>query len=315
MAAPRDMDSASRAIAIVATGVAVLAALSIPAAGQALYSRDAAKDPGARSWALERAKLPPFVPPRTADGVPDLQGRWAGTPGGDDIEEHEYVDISSPPEESFISDPPDGKIPYQAWALARRAEHRAGLARGWPGETGQRLYADPQTFCLYALPRATYRGGFEILQGPGYVLIIFNFGHYYRFIPTDGRPQRAADRVKLWMGQSRGRWEGNTLVVDVTNLNGRNWLDQVGNFVSDTVRLTERFTLASAGIIDYEVTIDDPRVFTRSWTIRLPLRRAAGTGNDPYANETWEHACYEGNKAPEDIRDLGFKWFSGVVPP
>jgi hypothetical protein len=301
-------------MAIVATGVTVLAALSIPAAGQALYSRDAPKDPGARSWALERAKLPPFVPPRTSDGVPDLQGRWAGTPGGDDIEEHEYVDISSPPEESFISDPPDGKIPYQPWALARRAEHRAGLARGWPGETGQRLYADPQTFCLYALPRATTRGGFEILQGPGYVLITFNFGHYYRFIPTDGRPQRAAESVKLWMGQSRGRWEGNTLVVDVTNLNARNWLDQVGNFVSDTVRLTERFTLASAGIIDYEVTIDDPRVFTRSWKIRLPLRRA-GAGNDPYAKETWEHACYEGNKAPDDISELGFKWFSGVVPP
>jgi hypothetical protein len=313
MGAPREMRSAFQVMTIVATG-ALVAALSMPAAGQALYSRDAPKDPGARSWALERAKLPPFVPPRTADGVPDLRGRWAGTPGGDDIEEHDYVDISSPPEESFISDPPDGKIPYQPWALARRAEHRAGLARGWPGESGQRLYADPQTFCLYALPRATYRGGFEIQQGSGYVLVIFNFGHYYRYIPTDGRPLRAADRVKLWMGQSRGRWEGNTLVVDVTNLNGRNWLDQVGNFVSDSVRLTERFTLASAGIIDYEVTIEDSRVFTRPWKIRLPLRRA-NTGNDPYANETWEHACYEGNKDPEDIRDLGFRWFSGVVPP
>ena len=99
------------------------------------------------------------------------------------------------------------------------------------------------------------------------------------------------------------------------SVNGRNWLDQVGNFVSDTVRLTERFTLASAGIIDYQVTIDDPRVFTRPWTIRLPLRRTAGTGNDPYAAEAWEHACHEGNKAPDDIRELGFRWYSGVNPP
>ncbi len=238
-------------------GLAVLAVLSltaVPARGQALFLSDAAKDPGARSWALERAKLPPFVPPRTPDGTPDLRGRWGGTPGGDDLEEHPYVDISSPPEESFVSDPPDGKVPYQPWALAVRAAHRAGLARGWPGEK-ERLYTDPQTYCLYTVPRATYRGGFEIMQGPGYALIAFNFGHYYRFIPTDGRPHAVGPDVKLWMGDSRGSWDGNTLVVDVTNLNARNWLDQVGNFFSDNVHVVERFTLAAANIIDYEVTI------------------------------------------------------------
>lgn len=301
-------------------GLAAVAVLSLtpgPAAGQALFSRDAPKEPGARSWALERAKLPRFDPPRTPDGKPDLRGRWGGTPGGDDLEEHPYVDISSPPEESFVSDPPDGKIPYQPWALAIRAEHRAGLARGWPGEKG-RLYADPQTYCLYMVPRATYRGGFEIMQGPGYVLLAFNFGHYHRFIPIDGRPHLSGQNVKLWMGNSRGSWEGNTLVVDVTNLNARNWLDQVGNFFSDNVHVVERFTLASANIVDYEVTIDDPKVFTRPWKIRLPLRRAGtggGANDDAYANETWENACYEGNKAAEDVRNLGYKWFSGVVPP
>lgn len=300
--------------------LAVVAAVSLatgPVLGQALYSRDAPKEPGARSWALERGKLPPFDPPRTSDGRPDLRGRWGGTPGGDDLEEHPYVDISSPPEESFIADPPDGKIPYQPWALARRAAHRAGLGRGWPGET-ERLYADPQTYCLYAVPRATYRGGFEILQGPGYVLLSFTFGHYYRFIPTDGRPHTVGPDVKLWMGNSRGSWEGNTLVVDVTSLNAKNWLDQVGNFISDNAHVVERFTLAAANIIDYQVTIDDPTVFTRPWTIRLPLRRAgagAGAANDPYAKETWEHACHEGNLASEHVRELGFKWFSGVAPP
>ena len=297
-----------------AAGVAVVSLIPVRVAGQALFPRDAPKEPGARSWALERMKLPPFDPPRTTDGRPDLRGRWGGTPGGDDLEEHAYVDISSPPEESFVADPPDGKIPYQPWALARRNEHRAGLARGWPGETG-RLYADPQTYCLYAVPRATYRGGFEIMQGPGYVLVTFNFGHYYRFIPTDGRPRSVTPNVKLWMGNSRGAWEGNTLVVDVANLNARNWLDQVGNFFSDNVHLVERFTLANANTIDYQVTIDDPKVFTRPWTIRLPFRRAGGAANDPYANEMWEHACHEGNQATDDVRGLGFKWFTGVVPP
>lgn len=101
----------------------------------------------------------------------------------------------------------------------------------------------------------------------------------------------------------------------MANLNARNWLDQVGNFFSDTVHLVERFTLADANTIDYQVTIDDPKVFTRPWTIRLPFRRAGGAASDPYANEMWEHACHEGNKATDDVRGLGFKWFTGVVPP
>jgi hypothetical protein len=297
-----------------ASCMAALTLVPRPAASQALYPRDHPKEPGARSWALERAKLPPFSPPRTRENTPDLRGRWGGTPGGDDIEDHPYVDISSPPEESFVSDPPDGTIPYQPWALAVRDEHRAGLARGLPGEHG-RLYADPQTFCLYAVPRATYRGGFEILQGPGYVVVLYGLGHYYRFIPTDGRPHEVAGNVKLWMGNSRGSWEGNTLVVDVTNLNAKNWLDQVGNFFSDNVHVVERFTLIAPNIIDYEVTIDDPKVFTRPWKIRLPFRRAGGGGGDAYAEETWENACHEGNHATAHNRDLGFKWFKGVTPP
>jgi len=285
----------------------------MPAASQALYPRDAPKQPGAPSWARERMKLPPFNPPQTPEGTPDLQGRWGGPSGGDDIEEHPYVDVSSPPEETYLSDPPGGKIPYQPWALAVQAEYRAGLARGWPGEKA-RLYADPQTFCLYSVPRATYRGGFEIVQIPGYVVILYNFGHYYRFIPTDGRPHEGGN-VKLWMGSSRGSWQGNTLVVDVTNLNGRNWLDQVGNFFSDNAHVVERFSLADANTIDYEVTIDDSKVFTRPWTIRLPLRRARAASGDSYADETWENACHEGNEATEHNRVLGFKWFRGVTPP
>jgi len=297
------------------TGAVAVSLMTGRVTGQALFRPDAAREPGAKSWALERTTLPPFTPPRTADGRPDLQGRWAGTPGGDDLEDHPYVDISSPPEESFVADPPDGKIPYLPWALRKRAEIRAGLARGWPGETGQRLYTDPQTHCFYSVPRATYRGGFEIQQGPGHVLIAYTFAHYYRMIPTNGRTRPVGDGLKQWMGHSRGAWEGNTLVVDVTNLNGRNWLDQVGNFFSDQVHVVERFTLAAANILDYQATFDDPTVFTRPWTIRLPIRRAGSEAGDRYADEIWEHACYEGNKATDDVRGLGFRWFTGVVPP
>jgi hypothetical protein len=297
-----------------AVGMAVFTLMAMPTAGQALYERNAAKQPGAPSWALERAKLPPFNPPRTPEGTPNLQGRWGGPSGGDDIEEHDYVDVSSPPEETYISDPPGGKVPYQPWAKAVQAAHRAGLARGWPGEK-ERMYPDPQTFCLYSVPRATYRGGFEIVQVPGYVLILYGFNHYYRFIPTDGRPHEGGPNVKLWMGNSRGAWQGNSLVVDVTNLNGLNWLDQVGNFFSNNAHVAERFTLADANTIDYEATIDDAKVFTRPWTIRLPLRRARPAGGDKYADETWENACHEGNEATEHNRALGFKWFRGVTPP
>lgn len=287
--------------------VAIVFASSAPLAAQGLYTRDAPKQPGAPSWLKELAALPPFNPPRTADGRPNLQGTWQGPNGGDDIEEHDYVDVSSPPEETYISDPPGGRVPYQPWALATRNEIRAGLARGWPGEK-ERLYTDPQTFCLYSTPRATTRGGFEIAQTPNTVLMLFTFGHYYRSIPIGSTEPHPARNVTLWMGNSRGRWEGDTLVVDVSNVTGKNWLDQVGNFFSDNVHLVERFRLVAANTIDYEVTIEDPTVFTRPWKMRLPLRRGR-------SEEIWEHACFEGNVDAETVRALGFKWFSGVAAP
>jgi hypothetical protein len=292
--------------ALLAVLLCVPALASIAVEGQGLYARTAAKQPGAPSWLKELAALPPFNPPRLPDGTPNLQGMWGGPNGGDDIEEHDYVDVSSPPEETYISDPPGGRVPYQPWALARRNEIRAGLARGWPGEK-ERLYTDPQTFCLYTVPRATTRGGFEINQTSGSVLMVFNFAHYYRVIPLSAAPH-VASSVKQWMGNARGRWEGNTLVVDVTGISGKNWLDQVGNFFSDNVHVVERFTLVAANIIDYEVTIEDPTVYTRPWTMRLPLRRGR-------SEEIWENACYEGNHDAEVARELGYRWFSGVMPP
>lgn len=276
---------------------------------QRRVSEDAPADKAAKSWLQERAKLPPFNPPRTPDRKPDFQGYWGGGGSGDDIEAHPYVDQTTPPQESFVSEPPDGKVPYQPWALAERDRFRAGLGRGWPGESREKLHVDPQVFCFTNVPRASYRGGFQIVQTPGSFIVLLEWGHFYRVIPTDGRPHGVADNVKLWLGHSRGRWEGTTLVVDVTNLNGKLWLDSVGNFYSDTAHIVERWTLVDANTIDYQATIEDPRVYTRPWTMTLPLRRAG------QPEEIWEHACHEGEADSEHVRSLGYKPFWGVAPP
>ncbi|OFW00754.1 MAG: hypothetical protein A3I61_19550 [Acidobacteria bacterium RIFCSPLOWO2_02_FULL_68_18] len=307
--------------------LALAGAALVPAtmAGQAVYTSETPKEPGARSWLARKAALPPFEAPRLPDGTPDLQGRWGGSYSGDDIEETERIDATTPPAESRVSDPPDGRVPYQPWALAERNRYRANLARDWPGETGQRLYMDPQTFCLKNVPRYAQRG-FELVQTPGYVVQMLNWGHYHRRIPLDGRSRPAAS-AKFWMGIARGRWDGDTLVVDSTNLNGKMWLDSVGNFFSDLARVVERFRLADINTLDYEVTIEDPATFTRPWKINAPLRRAGSGGcaecgvanqrdADPYAAESWEHACHEGNGPHVDgARTLGFKWYPGAKPP
>ena len=139
-----------------------------PAAGQAFWREDAPKLPMAPTWLAEKATLPPYSPTLTPEGVPDLQGVW-GASGGDGLsylEDHEYVDVTTPAQETFISDPPDGKVPYTPWAMAKRNEILAGLARGWPGESGERLYASPSSYCLYFMPEFSFEE-VEIVREPG----------------------------------------------------------------------------------------------------------------------------------------------------
>jgi hypothetical protein len=313
-------------------GSACILLLSSNAALAQAFWEDAPKIPMAPTWLAEKAELPPYDPPRTPEGVPDLQGYWSG-PGGDGLsylEDHEYVDVTTPAQESFVSDPPDGKVPYTPWGLAKRNEILAGLGRGWPDESGRRLYSNPSSFCLNFMPRFSF-SELEIVQQPGLVIMLGEEG--YRVISTEGRPPISED-AKFWFGSSRGRWERETLVVEVTNLNGLGWFDSTGHYYTENTRMTERWTLVSADTIDYEVTIEDPTIYTRPWKMNFPRRRP-GTGpdtrstripsavtadappvEDPYADEVWELGCYEGNRRGQaSLRALGYQWFRGITPP
>lgn len=303
-----------------------------PVTGQGFWREDAPKIRMAPTWLAEKAELPPYSPSRTPDGVPDLQGFWGGA-GGDGLsylEDHEFIDVTTPAQETFISDPPDGKVPYTPWGLAKRNEILAGLGRGWPGESAERLYSSPAAYCQYFMPRFSF-SSLEIIQRPGAVIMLGEEGH--RVIPTDGRAN-ISENAKFWFGVSRGRWEGDTLVVEVTNLNGMGWFDSTGHFYTENTRMTERWRLAEENTIDYEVTVEDPTVYTRPWTMSFPRRRP-GTGpnlqrsrlpsavavgapsvEDPYENEVWEEACYEGNgEGRVSLHALGYEWFRGVTPP
>ena len=285
----------TRALAV----AAVFLGLSAPAAGQTYGQLGGCSDEPQQLHRCASAKAQAFNPPRTPDGAPDLRGHWsrAGVFGTDNIEEH-GSGLGDPGGKSLVVDPADGRIPYQPWAAAAKADY-------------EHTYMDPAALCyLPGSPKQLYTAGVnQILQTAGSVIFINDYTHAYRVIPTDGRPRLAPD-VRLFMGTSRGRWEGNTLVVEVTNQNAKTWFDHVGNFFSDAVHIVERWTMIGADAIHVEARIDDPKVYTRPWTMAFGLRR----NTDP-AFEAWENACHEGNKAAEHLHALGFKWFSGVAPP
>ena len=246
-----------------------------------------------------------WEPSRTPDGQPDIQGYWRYRSESSEayafftlegllVEQSRFqwfmnrgIDRKEP-FASVVVDPPDGKIPYQPWALARRNELIVLSQNPTAPE-----HVDPRAFCFLAgVPRQTFEamgaGPHQIVQSGGYVVMLWQWAHSYRLIPLDGRPHVPAN-IKLWQGDSRGRWEGMTLTVDTTNQNGK-WLDFIGDFHSDALHVGERFTIVDVDTIRYEATLDDPKVFTRPWTIRLFLVREKEPGF-----ELLEEACYEEN--------------------
>lgn len=197
--------------------------------------------------------------PRTPDRKPDLNGIWQvlGTAHWD-IEGHSASE--GVPAGFGVVD--GGTIPYQPWALAKRNENAQN-----------RLTADPLRRCfLPGVPRAMYLPlPFEITQTPKHVLIAYEFAHATRTIFLDGTPH--LDDLDFWMGDARGKWDGDTLVVDTVSLGDKTWFDLAGNFHSDALKLVERFTPMDATHINYEATIDDAKVFTRPWKMSMVIYR------------------------------------------
>ena len=198
---------------------------------------------------------------RTADGKPDFNGIWQALNSASwDIQDH-TGELGVPPGRGIVE---GGEIPYQPSALAKKRENYAN-----------RKTADPTEANCYmpGVPRANYMPfPLEIVQTPQYIIIRYEFAHAARTIHIDGSPHPEGVPGN-WMGDSRGRWEGNALVVDVRNFNDRTWFDLAGNHHSDALHVVERYTLTGADHILYEATIEDPNVFTRPWKISMPLYR------------------------------------------
>ena len=257
--------------------------------------------------ALSAQVAPPadkrWEPSRTRDGQPDIQGYWSQRSnittysiqaGLEDRAEHVRIGGQDPQQGRPIIDPPNGLIPYQPWAAETAALRRAEHTK--PSRPD--LFDAVSRCFMSGVPRIVYQGNMRILQFPTSIVMLHEFGHQYRVIHLDGRPH-VGETITLWMGDSRGRWEGNTLVADVTNHNDKTWFDIVGGFHSDAMRITERWTFTSQDRIDYVATIDDPKVFTQPWKLQVQLGR-----NPP--EEQYEHAICEGNKAVHVAFDIPF---------
>jgi len=253
--------------------------------------------------------------PRTADGHPDLQGMWTNydpTPferldAGEQRPRELGVSTAdwliqdspiSPRRPSMVVDPPSGRVPVKREAAERRdsdyalradsIEHYGPwercITRGVPG----------------AMFPGAYNNGHQIVQTRDYIVIHSEMIHEARVIPLDGRPHADA-RTASWSGDSRGRWDGDTLVVDTVHFNGRSWIatNAAAGWLrgipqSEECKLVERFTRVDASTIQYEATIVDPNVYTAPWKVAFPLNR-----DDKY--RIFEYACHEGNHALENM--------------
>jgi hypothetical protein len=219
----------------------------------------------------------PYRAPRTADGKPNIAGFWqalseanfdlnahAAQPGP--LPERLGAWGAAPPSLGVVE---GGEIPYLPAALAQKKKN---FETRMQVDAFNRSLGDPELKCfLPGVPRATYMPyPFQILQTPGMIMIVYEYDNAERMVNM-GKPTQA--EADSWMGHSNGHWEGDTLVVDVTGLNGEAWLDRAGNFTSDTTHVVERYTPASSDRLLYEATIEDPKLFSRPWKISLPLYR------------------------------------------
>lgn len=302
----------------------------------ALVAGQAPRSKGRGSWTA----------PKTAWGHPDLQGVWNNAtsvplerPNGLDKAELDDEEAASLEEETkrrrdapppagdpgtynafwsdtgrgavdkrtaLIIDPPDGRIPPLTAKAQQRESDRAAIrqTRG-PADS----YVDRNRWerCLArGLPMAPgpYNNSYRVLQTPDYVVIYMEMIHDTRFIPLDGRPH---GRIRTWLGDSRGHWEGNSLVIETINFVNR--LDGTGDILpshrgamfqhrgsGETLRMVERFTRVGPDTLDYQFTLDDPETYTKPWTALVSMALTSDPFDQPY-----EYACHEGNQGLPNI--------------
>lgn len=299
----------------------VAAVLSlIPALGAEQSGTRAKAASGSATW----------TPPRTAWGDPDLQGIWSyasltplerptslagrefltpeeaatrnqeatqdrppapGDPGAYNAHWFDRGTVSPDRRSSLIVDPADGRLPLTPEArkrVAERAEHR----RQHPADSWLDRTAWDRCITYHGVPAVStgYNNVYQIFQSPGYVAILSENIHDVRVIPVDGRP-RLTEKVRQWNGSSRGRWEGDTLVVETTNYSDQTEL----RFPSSRhTRSVERFRRVSADVIESQFTIEDPTLYSKPWTAVRPMPRLPDY-------EIFEYACHEANYAMTNI--------------
>lgn len=265
--------------------------------------------------------------PRLEDGQPDIAGVWtndianhdnftaprAGIPG-DPTRLHPLKDpvvsgaataprVPRPPAPSRVSDPADGQVPFQPWARAAQQDLLANFFNPTRPE-----HVEPGARCAPAgIPKSLYWHGYEVRQFTGIVIFLFNGGT--RVIYLDGRPHLPA-KIKLWNADSRGHWEGNTLVVDVQNNNAKARFARTGEFASSNVHIVERYTFTDNDHYVYNAVFTDPTVYTRPFTVTIPAHRITEkTPQDEWNNEqewanrpgkpplyeNYERVCVENN--------------------
>lgn len=243
---------------VAGAGAALLAAFLMPTETQAQQAK---------------AKAPAYKAPRTKDGKPDLNGIWMSSGLANwNLEPHGPGPSVDPKLGSIYAIPPSvgfvvgGEIPYKPEARAKQQQNFAARAK-----------EDPEAKCyMGGVPRANYMSyPFQIVQGGKDIMISYQYAGAVRIINMV-KPQKAP--ADSWMGTSNGRWEGETLVVDVEALGDQSWLDRAGNHHSDQLKVQERWTMRGPDTLMYEARIEDPETFTRPWTIRVPLYRQVEDG-------------------------------------
>jgi hypothetical protein len=215
--------------------------------------------PRARAAAKPASPKPATDIPRTPDGKPDFSGIWQSLSGADYGLEPHPATKEGPPGAGVVE---GNTIPYTTGALDQRAKNAA------------RATADPRLKCFtLGTPRGIYYAEpFQIFQRPRDLTLLFEFGHPVRTINTNAT-EHPDGHIDFWLGDSRGHWEGDTLVVDVTDFNGETWLDRVGDFNSDELHLVEHWSFVNRDTIRYRATFNDPKVYTRPWTLDVLLYR------------------------------------------